>query len=115
MGSDFLERIKHSFKKTLDRARVDLSTATLLTKSMSLAARTAVFEIADGDYLRIGEQVTVEIDQRQLVARRGTTEVARCEIPPPDLFEAVENSCGIALGSVEVVHELAGVAEISLC
>jgi hypothetical protein len=41
MGSDFLERIRHSFKKTLDRARVDLATATLLTKTTSCAARTS--------------------------------------------------------------------------
>jgi hypothetical protein len=115
MGSDFLERIRHSFKKTLDRARVDLATATLLTKTTSCAARTAVFEIADAEYLRIGEQVTVEIDKQQLIARRGTIEVARCKTPPPDLYEAVEKSSGIALGSVEVVHELADVAEISLC
>jgi hypothetical protein len=115
MGSDFLERIKHSFKKSLDRARVDLATATLLTKSTSCVARTAVAEIANGEYLRIGEQVTVEIDKQQLVARRGTKEVARFKTPPPDLFEAVGKSSGIALGRVEVVHELAAVAEISLC
>jgi hypothetical protein len=115
MGSDFLERIKHSFKKTLDRARVDLATATLFTQSTSCPARTAAFEIADGECLGIGEQVTVEIDKQQLVARRGTIEVARCKTPPPDLFQAVEKSSGVALGSVEVAHELAGVAEISLC
>jgi hypothetical protein len=115
MGSDFLERIRHSFKKTLDRARVDLATATLFTKSTSCAARTAAFEIGDGEYLRVGEQFVVEIDKRQLVARRGTTEAARCRTPPPDLFEAVEKSSGIAIGSIEVVHELAGVVEISLC
>jgi hypothetical protein len=74
-----------------------------------------VFEIADAEYLRIGEQVTVEIDKQQLIARRGTIEVARCKTPPPDLYEAVEKSSRIALGSVEVVHELADVAEISLC
>lgn len=115
MGSDFIERIKHSFKKTLDRARVDLGTATLLTKTTSCAGRMAVAEITDGEYLRVGEQVTVEIDAQQLVARRGTTEVARFTTPPPDPFEAVGKSSGIALGTVEVVHEIAGVAEISLC
>jgi hypothetical protein len=115
MGSDFLERIQHSFTKSLDRARVDLATATLLAKTTSCAARTAVAEIADGEYLRVGEQVTVEIDKQELVARRGATEVARFKTPPPDLVDAVEKSSGIALGNVEAVHEIAGVAEISLC
>jgi hypothetical protein len=115
MGSDFLERIRHSFKKSLDRARVDLATETLLTKTTTCAPRTAVAEITVGEYLRVGEQVTVEIDSQELVARRGTIEVARFKTPPPDLLEAVEKSAGIALGNVEIVHDLAGVAEISLC
>jgi hypothetical protein len=115
MGSDFLERIQHSFTKALDRARVDLATATLLTKAIACAARTAVAEIADGEYLWVGEKVTIEIREQELVARRGTTEVARFKTPPLDILEAVEKSSGIALGTVEVVHEIAGVAEISLC
>jgi hypothetical protein len=49
------------------------------------------------------------------VGRRGFTEVARFSSPPSNLLQAVEASCGIAKGTVEQVHDLAGVAEISLC
>ena len=115
MGSDFLETIKHSFKKSMDRARVDLATADLFTNATSCTARTAAADIVDGQSLAVGEQVTVEIEDQQLVARRGYTAVARFRTPPGDLFRAVEASCGIALGTVEAVHEMAGVAEISLC
>jgi hypothetical protein len=65
--------------------------------------------------LQIGEQVIVEIDAADLAARRGNTEVARFTAPPVELIRAVEASCGIAKGIVEQVHELACVAEISLC
>jgi hypothetical protein len=115
MGSDFIEKVKHSFRKTLDRARADLATADLLTKTTSCAARTAVADILDGQTLEVGEQITVEVENGQLVGRRGNTEVVRFNAPPADLLQAVEASCGIAKGTVEPVHDLAGVAEISLC
>jgi hypothetical protein len=115
MGSDFIERMKHSYRKMLDRARVDLATADLLTKTTACAARTAVADIVNGQCLEVGEQITVEIENGQLVGRRGFTEVARFRAPPDDIFQAVEASSGIAKGIVEQVHDFAGVAEISLC
>jgi hypothetical protein len=115
MGSDFLETVKHTYKKMLDRARVELATADLLTKTTACATRTAVADIVDGQSLEVGEQITVEVENGQLVGRRGFTEVARFGSPPKDLLAAVEASCGIAKGTVEQVHDLAGVAEISLC
>lgn len=115
MGSDFLEKARHSYRKMLDRARVDLATADLLTKTTSCAARTAVADIVEGQTLEIGEQITVEAENGQLIGRRGLTEVARFSSPPNDLLQAVEASYGIARGTVERVHDLAGVAEISLC
>lgn len=115
MGADFIEKISHSYRKTMDRARAKLATSTLLTNETACAARTAIADIMSGQSLQAGDQITVEAENGQLVGRRGVTEVARFSTPPPDLVRAVEDSCGIAKGTVEQVHEIAGVAEISLC
>jgi hypothetical protein len=115
VGADFIEKATPSFKKSWDRARVELATPDLFTKTPACAARTAVADIIAGQCLHVGEQVTVEIEAGGLVARRGNTEVARFTAPPAELMRAVESSCGIAKGTVEQVHDLADVAEISLC
>jgi hypothetical protein len=115
VGADFIERISPSYRKSMDRARARLATSDLLANEEACAARTAVAEIVSGQSLRVGERITVEVEDGQLVGRRGLTEVARCMAPPLDLLQAVEDSCGIAKGTVEQVHDIAGVAEISLC
>ena len=85
------------------------------TRTPSCASRTAAADIVPDQCLQVGEQLTVEIEAGILVARRGNAEVARFTAPPVELVQAVEAACGIAKGTVEQVHELAGVAEISLC
>lgn len=115
MGTDFIEKATPSFRKSLDRARTELGTADLFTRTPDCAARTAAADIINNAQLEVGERLTVEIHDSMLIARRGTSDVARFPNPPPELVKAVEASCGIAKGKVEQVQELAGVAEISLC
>lgn len=115
MGADFIEKATPTFRKSWDRARVALKTADLFTREPSCAARTALAEILGDARLHVGEHLTVEPQGEGLVALRGNTEVARITKPPADLVKAVEDSRGIAKGVVKQVHELADVAEISLC
>jgi hypothetical protein len=115
VGTDFIEKATPSFKKSWDRARVELATPELFTNTLSYAARTAIADIVSGQSLIVGEQVTVEVETGTLVARRGNVEVARFVAPPVELMRGVEAACGIAKGIVEQVYGLAGVAEISLC
>jgi hypothetical protein len=115
MGADFIERISPSYRKSMDRARARLATSDLLANEEACAARTAVADIVNGQSLRVGDRITVELEDGHLVGRRGFTEVARFTAPPSDLLKAVEDSCGVAKGTVEQVHDIAGVAEISLC
>jgi len=65
--------------------------------------------------LCIGDTVTVEAEEPALVARQRLTEVARIVNPPSELLHAVQDSCGVAKGIIDQVHNIAGVAEISLC
>jgi hypothetical protein len=76
------------------------------------ATRVAAADIVGGARLEVGDQLTVEVQEGGLVARRGNTDVARFLNPSADLVRAVETSCGVAKGTVEQVHDLAGVAEI---
>lgn len=115
MGADFIEKATPTFKKSWDRARVALATADLFTRAPSCAGRTAAAEIISPAKLQIGEQLTVEREGGGLVALRGNVEVARFTSPSPDLVKAIDESCGIAKGVVEQVHDVAAVAEISLC
>ncbi|MDR4308495.1 hypothetical protein IHQ68_17895 [Chelatococcus sambhunathii] len=115
MGADFIEKATPTFKKSWDRARVALATADLFTREPTCAARTAAAEIIGNARLRAGEQLTVEREGEGLVALRGNSEVARFTKPAPELVKAVRDSCGVAKGVVDQVHDLAGVAEISLC
>lgn len=64
--------------------------------------------------LHEGEIVTVEAEGAALVARQSLSEVARIEQPPAELLRAVQESCGVAKGTIEHVHGMARVAEISL-
>lgn len=115
MGAEFVEKATPGFRKSWDRARAALATADLFTRTPDCAARTAAADIIGNARLAVGEQLTVETQGGNLVARRGHSDVARFTSPAPDLIRAVQASCGIAKGTVAQVHSLAGVAEISLC
>jgi len=115
MGTDFIQKAAKSFEKSWDRGRVALGTANLFTQTPECAARTAAAEMLGNVSLKPGEHVTVEKSGTSLIARKGLTPVAQFNSPSADIVTAVEASCGIAKGTIEQVHELARVVEISLC
>jgi hypothetical protein len=115
MGAEFIRRAAKTFKKSWDKSRVELGTADLFKREASPLVRTAPFDVAQNAALCTGDFVIVETEGAALVARHSLTEVARIKDPPAELFRAVKDSCGIAKGKIEQVHDLAGVAEISLC
>ena len=115
MGIEFIEKAAPSFKKSWDRARVELATADLFTRSPDTAPRCAVAEIINNARLQVGDRLIVELREGDLIAFQGNSPVAHFTDPPSELVQAVETSCGIAKGTVEQIHDLAQVAEISLC
>jgi hypothetical protein len=115
MGVDFLERTKKTFKRGWDRAAVALATPDLLRREPGCAGVSVAGDIVQGVEVEVGEKLTVDLAPRGLVARRGLTEVVRMPQAPPEVVEAVRQACGVAVGTIEQVHEPAGVAEISIC
>jgi hypothetical protein len=92
-----------------------LSTAGLFTREPQCEAHSAPFELNKNAEVYVGETLTVEKDGDSLVARHGLSEVARSMHPPSELLQAVDRSCGVAKGTVENIHSIANIAEISLC
>ena len=115
MGAEFIRKAAPTFKKSWDQQRVELATADLFTQQPSCAARTAVADIVGNATLQQGDVITVQATDAGLVAMRGLNVVARFTNPQPKLTSAVRESCGVAKGTVEQIHQISGVAEISIC
>jgi hypothetical protein len=115
MGADFLERTKKTIKRSWDRERVALATSDLLTRQPNCTGRSVVGEIIGSTTVSPGEKLTVERDAAGLVARRGLTDVVRIPQAPPDVVRGIEESCGVGIGTVDQVHNPAGVVEITIC
>jgi hypothetical protein len=115
MGADFLERARKTIKRSWDLQRVALATSDLLTRQPGCASRSVVGEIIGNAQLKRGEKLTVEKDVSGLVVRRGLTDVVRIANAPTDVVRGIDESCGVGVGTVDEVHEAAGVAEISIC
>lgn len=115
MGVDFIIRTHKTFSKHLDRARADLGTSDLFTRGFQKCLPSFEAEIGAGCRLRSGQELTVEIDGGELIVVQETRIVARCSNPPAELLHAIEASCGIGIGTVEAVHEMAGSVEVSVC
>jgi hypothetical protein len=88
----------------------DLFTRLPTTRSRSFAA-----EMQNSASWKKGEKITVDKVGKVLVVSRGHTELARCEDAASELIDAIEANCGLAQGSVDEVHEMAGIVEISIC
>ena len=115
MGSDWVQKATKTFLKTWDNGRVAAVTADLFTRQPACAARTAPADIVGNARIEVGESVTVQKENGHYLVRRELTVVASFASLPPELHAAIEASSCIACGTVEAVHALAGVVEISLC
>lgn len=115
MGVDFIRKAAKSFHKGLDRSRIDLRTPDLFTRLPDCEPRTYAATIRANRELRSGEDLCVRLEGDQVVARRGMDTIAQIDSLPADLVEALQQSYGEACGTVREVHEIADIAEITVC
>jgi hypothetical protein len=115
MGVDFLGRTKKTFHKSWDQARSRLFTSDLFLQIPDCAGHSAVFDLMGELNVKQGDLVTVEKVGGILVARHCLREVGRAANPPVEILKAVEDSCGVAKGTIHQIYAGAAVAEISLC
>jgi len=115
MGADFLEKATPQFEECWDNGRLDLVTQDLFTRLPTSKSRSFAAEMRANASLKKGEKLTIDKLGEILVVTRGHTELARCADAAPELIDAIGANCGIAQGTVDAVHDLAGVVEISVC
>lgn len=115
MGLDFIRKTGPSFHKGLDQKRIDLATPTLFTQHPAAAPRSYAAHIRRGRHVTAGEKLGVRLDGDCVVALRGLDPIAIIDSPPAELVEALSASHGEACGIVQDVHDIADVAEITVC
>jgi hypothetical protein len=115
MGIDFIRRAAPSYRKGLDRRRIELGTPDLFTRRVEGTPRAYAAAVQNGEQLSPGDKLCVCLKGEQVIALRGLSTVALVKNPPPDLMSALVKSFGEACGVVQIVHEMASMAEITIC
>ena len=115
MGLDFIYRAKKSFHKGLDRARIALATPDLFTQQPDREPRAYAAKLRSNTETTPGEDLSVRLQDGNVVAQRGMNIIADFDAPPAELLEALEASYGEACGTVREVHEIAEIVEIAVC
>jgi hypothetical protein len=115
MGSEFQRKQAAAYKKRLDHSLLALGTADLFTQNPTRAPRIIAAELVGSICPKAGEDLVIQRKGKALIALQGLTEVAMLESPPLEVAQFVEDSCGVAKGIVEVVHDEAAILEISIC
>lgn len=115
MGLDFISKAAGSFHKGLDRDRLRLATPDLFSREPENAPRCYVADILSGTDLRNGEVIGIRLDGGRILATRGLECVAVFSNPPAELVNALGDACGVGSGTVQRIHKMAFIAEISVC
>lgn len=115
MGADFVARAKKTLRRSWNGGSSDIATADLLTRQPSLAGRSFAAVVVDGQRVIAGESITVEVEENTVIVRRGMSTIARFDTSEGALRALLAESFNIRPGTVEQVHDAAGIVEISIC
>ena len=115
MGIDFIRKAARSYRKGLDRRRIELGTPHLFTRQPNAAPRAYAASVRPGQTLTPGEKLGIHLDGEQILVLRGLSPVATLTSPTLELKEALSAAHGEGCGEVQRVHQIASVAEITVC
>ncbi len=115
MGIDFIRKAAPSFRKGLDRREIELATPNLFTQEPASAPRAYAAQLRSDKTLAVGDKLGVRLEGQNVLARRGLELVAVFKSPGVDLKNALSASFGEACGTVQAVHPVARIAEITVC
>lgn len=115
MGLDFIRKTAASFHKSLDRKRAALGIPDLFTRQPVLEPRTYIARMTANVSLRIGDVLSVRLQDGAVLAIRGFQVVATFEAPPNELVLALEASYFEAHGTIMQVYETAEMVDITVC
>ena len=115
MGVDFISKTQKSFRKGLDRSRMELGAPDLLKKEPNCGVRSYAADILENGKLSKGDLLIIRSQEGRFVARQGLDPVAEFNDLPEDVAEALNQPDAETCGTVKEIHEMAATAEISLC
>jgi hypothetical protein len=115
MGSEWERKRAEGYKKRLDKRLVELGTPNLFTQQPERAPRVAAADIVDGASVSPTQDIVIQKIGDRLAVMCGLEEVGQLSNPHAEIVSAVEKSFGMARGVVQVFHEDASIAEISIC
>ena len=115
MGIDFIRKAAPSFHKGLDRRRIELGTPDLFSRKIEGVPRAYAAAVESGERLAVGEKLCICLKGEEVIALRGLSIVALVRNPTAELINGLTASFGEACGVVQVFHEIASIAEITLC
>ena len=114
MGLDFIRRAAPTFKKSWSGGASTLAQASLFTRYPECRSRSVVATIHDNSGIEAGAIYAVHVDGDALCLVRETAKVATSQTPPADLFSAIKQSGGCALGRVAQINPLSGTADVEI-
>jgi hypothetical protein len=115
MGIDFIKKAAPRFRKGLDRRRIELATPTLFSREPAAAPRAYAAQLRNDKPLAVGDKLSVRLDGHSVLAMRGLDLIAVFKSPTTELKRALSASFGEACGTVQVIHSVARIAEITVC
>jgi hypothetical protein len=115
MGIEFIRRAAPSFRKGLDRMRIALATPTLFTQQPACTPQAYAANLEPGYLPMVGDRLGVRLDGERVLVLRGLHAVGTFSRPTVELVAALRASHGEACGLVHEVHDIACIAEISVC
>lgn len=115
MGIEFVKKAAPSFRKGLDRMRVALATPTLFTQHPACTPQVYAANLLNGYSPLVGEKLGVRLDGERVLILRGIDAVGAFRSPTPELIDALRASHNEGCGLIHEVHDIACIAEVSLC
>ncbi len=114
MGEEFVRKATPSYRKGLDRYRLELGTPNLFTRQPDSAPRVFAAKLRDGQRVAPDEKLGICLEGEQVTVWRGLDPVATLMNPPLELKDAISESHGEACGQVKGIHDFAGIPEIAI-
>jgi len=96
MGQDWIPKREKSIKRSIDRARIELSTPQLFTPQLTCEGRVTAAELDTGKEAVIGEELFASVDGKEVRLYRGNTRIGRIIDPSAEQIAAVTLSTAIA-------------------
>jgi len=114
MGTDFIQRVGKTLKRSWDEGRTRMAAPNLTTRELIGGTRGVAATVVSGAQLTPGEAVTLEADGNAVVVRRGITVIARNSSPTEGALEALRRHQNILPGTVSVIHSISGTVEVTV-